>query len=118
MSSVPHSRPAPQGPHRLYRPHYSPQRAERPSLPPVIEVARRLTPLQRQLLVRAGMPRWLRLPHPWQPAPGRQAAAAEALCSSEWSILEPVGAYLGAYHLTTLGEQVAGIWLLSALALP
>lgn len=103
MSSLPQSATAPQA-GVLYR------RA--------LTLAQQVTPLQRQLLVRTGMARWLRLPHPFQPAPGRQTAAVRALCSPEFGLLAPLSTYVGAYQLTPLGELVAGIWLLAALTLP
>jgi hypothetical protein len=83
-----------------------------------LRLATQLTPLQRQLVARAGMARWLKLPAPWQPSGGRQTAAAKALSSAEFRVLEPVPDYLGAYRLTPLGELVAGVWMLSALTLP
>lgn len=83
-----------------------------------LRLATQLTPLQRQVVARAGMARWFQLPGPWQPAAGRQAAAAKALSSAEFRLLEPVSACHGAYRLTMLGELVAGVWLLSAIALP
>jgi hypothetical protein len=64
------------------------------------------------------MARWFQLPAPWQPAPGRQEAVAKALSSTEYGVLEPLPDYAGAYRLTPLGELVAGVWVLSAIALP
>jgi len=83
-----------------------------------LRLATQLTPFQRQLVARAGMARWFQLPGSWQPAAGRQVAAAKALSSAEFRLLEPVLACHGAYRLTTLGELVAGVWLLSAITLP
>jgi hypothetical protein len=83
-----------------------------------LRLATQLTPLQRQLVARAGMARWFQLPTPWQPSAGRQEAAAKALNSAEYRVLEPVPDYLGAYRLTSLGELVAGVWVLSAITLP
>ncbi len=78
----------------------------------VTHIARRLSPQERHALVRAGSPRWLGLPVPWQPCSGPQEAVAEALASPMHSLLEPLPGYLGAYQLTHLGEVVAGVWLL------
>jgi hypothetical protein len=80
-----------------------------------LTLARQLTPMQRHLLVRAGLPHWLNLPVPWQPLPGRQVAAAQALVSAEFGLLEPLPTFQGAYQLTPLGELVAGIWLRDAV---
>jgi hypothetical protein len=81
----------------------------------LLQIAQRLTPQERHALVRAGSPRWLGLPAPWQPCPGPQEATAIALASSLCSLLEPAPGYLGAYQLTHLGEAVAGIWLLHSV---
>ena len=81
----------------------------------VLRLVSQLTPLQRHLLARAGLPRWLQLPVPWEPHPGRQLAAAHALATSEYGLLEFVPTFLGAYRLTPRGELVAGICLLSGL---
>src|SRR5260221_6507167 len=75
-------------------------------------IAQGLSPQERHALVRAGSPRWLRLPVPWQPCSGPQEAVAVALASPTYSLLEPLPGYLGAYQLTHLGEVVAGVWLL------
>src|SRR5260370_34816320 len=80
-------------------------------------LARQLTRAQRHLIVRAGLPRWMRLATPWHPAPGREAAAARALASHACSILEPLPRDRGAYQLTQLVELVAGIALLDVLTL-
>ena len=80
-----------------------------------LRLAVRLTPMQRHLVVRAGLARWLDLPVPWQPCPGRQKAAACALASAEYGLVEPVPEFLGAFQLTQLGEFVAGIWLTAVL---
>ena len=80
-----------------------------------LRLAAQVTPLQRHLLVRAGLPRWLRLPAPWQPCPGRQLAVVRALTRPDYGLLEPVPAHEGAYQLTPLGELVAGIWLRDAV---
>jgi hypothetical protein len=71
--------------------------------------------MQRHMVVRAGLPRWLALPAPWQPYAGRQEAAVQSLASAEYGLLEPLPAYLGAYQLTLLGDLVAGIWLAAVL---
>lgn len=83
-----------------------------------LRLATQLTPFQRQVVARAGMARWFHLQGPWKPVAGRHAAAAKALSSAEFRLLEPVPACQGAYRLTTLGELVAGVWLLSAITLP
>lgn len=83
-----------------------------------LRLATQLPPFQRQVVARAGMARWFQLPGPWQPSAGRQAAAAKALSGAEFRLLELVPACHGAYRLTTLGELVAGIWLLAAITLP
>jgi hypothetical protein len=80
-----------------------------------LRLATSLTPIQRHLLVRAGTPRWLRLPAPWQPNPGRQLAVVRVLAMPDYAVLEPVATYDGAYQLTRLGELVAGIWLRDAI---
>jgi hypothetical protein len=75
-------------------------------------LAQQLSPQERHVLVRAGSPRWLGLPFPWQPCSGPQEAIATALASPAVGLLEPMRDYLGAYELTHLGEVVAGVWLL------
>jgi hypothetical protein len=78
-------------------------------------LARQLTPAQRHLLVRAGLPRWMRISTPWHPAPGRETAEARALASRAFGILEPLPHDRGAYRLTQLGELVASIASLNVL---
>jgi len=78
----------------------------------VLQLAQLLSPQERHALVRAGSPRWMGLPVPWQPCAGPQEATALALASPASGLLEPVPDYLGAYQLTHLGELVAGVWLL------
>src|SRR5262245_14615567 len=80
-----------------------------------LRLAVQLTPMQRQLLVRAGMPSWLELPWPFRPHPGRQLIAARVLASDEYGLLEPLPETPLTYQLTLLGELVAGIWLSAAL---
>ncbi len=83
-----------------------------PELECAWRIAQRLSPQERHVLLRAGSPRWLGLPAPWQPCPGPQEAIAMALASPAAGLLEPMCNYLGAYELTYLGEVVAGVWLL------
>jgi hypothetical protein len=91
----------------LPRPHRALQPFGRESLQATaLRLAVQLTPMQRHLVVRAGLPRWLELPRPFRPHPGRQLAAARALASVEYRLL------------TLLGELVAGIWLTAALCDP
>jgi hypothetical protein len=80
-----------------------------------LRLAVQLTPMQRHLMVQAGLPRWLQLPRPYRPALGRPLSAARALASPELGVLELVPAQADAYQLTPLGELVAGIWLTAAL---
>ena len=82
-----------------------------------LRLVRQFTPAQRHLIVRAGLPRWMRLATPWSPAPGREAALARKLASCDFGILEPLARDRGAYQLTPLGELVAGIALLNVLTL-
>lgn len=93
-------------------PPESTKSCERESL---LHLAKRLSPQERHVLVRAGSPRWLGLPVPWQPCNGPQEATALALASPLLGLLEPVPGYLGAYQLTHLGEMVAGVWLLHSV---
>ena len=96
-----------------------PPSAEHEALPAkALRLAVQLTPMQRQLLVRAGMPRWLELPWPFRPHPGRQLIAARVLASEEYGLLEPLPEAPLTYQLTMLGELVAGIWLSAALSDP
>jgi hypothetical protein len=74
-----------------------------------------LTPFQRSLVARAGLPRWLELPQPFSPHLCRPLAAARALASAEYGLLEPVPGRPLAYQLTLLGELVAGLWLTAVL---
>jgi hypothetical protein len=74
--------------------------------------------MQRHLVARAGLPRWLDLPLPFAPHPGRQLAAVRVLASQEYGLLEPSLADPVAYQLTVLGEVVAGIWLTAAFGDP
>jgi hypothetical protein len=74
--------------------------------------------MQRHLVVQAGLPRWLHLPHPYHPPLGRPLSAARALASAEFGVLEQVPAHVDVYQLTPLGELVAGIWLTAALCDP
>src|SRR5262249_35762555 len=83
-----------------------------------LRLATQLTPMQRSLVARAGLPRWLELPLPFTPHPGRQLVAARSLASAEYALLEPLPHVPHAplsYRLTTLGELVASIWLTAAL---
>ena len=92
------------------------QQAPRESLhAKALRLAAQLTPFQRSLVARAGLPRWLDLPLPFSPHPGRQLVAAHALASGEYRLLEPVPGMPLAYQLTTLGEVVAGLWLTAVL---
>ncbi len=81
-----------------------------------LRLARQLSPTQRHLIVRAGLPRWMRLATPWHPAPGREAADAREL-AARTGMLEALPRDRGAYQLTPLGELVAGIALLNVLTL-
>ena len=81
-----------------------------------LRLARQLTPAQRHLIVRAGLPRWMRLATPWHPMPGREAAEAREL-AARTGMLEPLPRDRGAYQLTPLGELVAGIALMNVLTL-
>jgi hypothetical protein len=98
-----------------------------PRLPPstqeseqarALRLAAQLTPIQRHVLALAGLPRWMALAHPWCPPSGRLRAVARALSAPEYGLLvqrqapEPNTAI----ELTELGELVAGMWLLAALA--
>ncbi len=108
MPSLPRPRRHPQGP-----------QAPRESLEAkALRLAVQLTPMQRHLVARAGLPRWLDLPLPFSPHPGRQLAAARALASQEYGLLEPTLADPLSYQLTILGEVVAGIWLTAAFCDP
>jgi hypothetical protein len=83
-----------------------------------LRLAMQLTPMQRHLVVQAGLPRWLQLPHPYHPPLGRPLSAARALASGEFGVLESLSTQADAYQLTSLGELVAGIWLTAALCDP
>jgi hypothetical protein len=74
--------------------------------------------MQRSLVARAGLPRWLALPLPFTPHPGRQLAMARALAIADYSVLEQIPGTPLSYRLTVLGELVAGIWLATALCDP
>jgi hypothetical protein len=103
----------------LPRPHRALQPFGRESLQATaLRLAVQLTPMQRHLVVRAGLPRWLELPRPFRPHPGRQLAAARALASVEYRLLEQLHEAPMSYQLTLLGELVAGIWLTAALCDP
>jgi hypothetical protein len=81
-----------------------------------LRLAAQLTPIQRQVLAEAGLPSWLGLPHPWNPAPGRLRAVARSLTLPEYELLMAAQCNGdGAYRLTPLGELVAGIWLLGVI---
>ena len=91
-----------------------PQAPREPLQAKALRLAVQLTPFQRTLVARAGLPRWLELPLPFSPHPGRPLTAARALASAEYGLLEPVPTLPGrpqAYQLTPLGELVAGLWL-------
>ncbi len=83
----------------------------------VLRLVRELTPIQRHLLVRAGLPRWMRLATPWHPTSRREAAEARRLASRPFAILEPLPRERGAYQLTPLGELVAGLAIINVLTL-
>ena len=104
----------------LPRPRRGPQPAGHEEALPAkaLRLAVQLTPMQRQLLIRAGLPRWLELPWSFRPHPGRQLVAARALASEEYGLLEPLPEPPFTYQLTVLGELVAGIWLSAALCDP
>jgi hypothetical protein len=98
-----------------------------PRLPPqtqeterarAIRLAAQLTPIQRHVLALAGLPGWMRLAHPWYPPAGRLRAVARALSAPEYDLLAARHASASdtAVDLTHLGELVAGMWLLAALA--
>ena len=78
-------------------------------------LATQVTPMQRHLVARVGLSRWLHLPVPRQPCAGRQTAAARALAAGEFGLLEPSPNLIGGYQLTARAELVAGMWLLTAL---
>jgi hypothetical protein len=80
-----------------------------------LRLALQLTPFQRSLVARAGLPRWLELPQPFTPHPGRQRLAAQALAAPEYGLLESVPNAPLAFQLTPLGELVAGLWLTAVL---
>src|SRR5262245_33901735 len=101
MSSLPHPRRRPQSP--------QPARHEETVPAKALRLAVQLTPMQRQLLVRAGLPRWLELPWPFRPHPGRQLVAARALAAEEYRLLEPLPDAPLTYQLTVLGELVASL---------
>ena len=102
----------------LPRPRRTPQ-APRESLEAkALRLAVQLTPMQRNLVARTGLPRWLDLPLPFAPYPGRQLAAARALASQEYGLLEQVPNAPLSYQLTLLGEVVASIWLTAAFCDP
>ena len=82
-----------------------------------LRLAHQLTSTQRHLIVRAGLPRWMRLTSPWHPAPGREAADARELASRAFGLLEALPRDRSAYQLTQLGELVAGIALMNVLTL-
>jgi hypothetical protein len=82
-----------------------------------LRLVRELTPAQRHLLVRAGLPRWMRLAAPWYPSSGQEAAEARRLASRAFGILEPLPRERGAYQLTPLGELVAGMAIINVLTL-
>jgi hypothetical protein len=110
VSSLPRPRRRPQGPHVRH-----PQESLHAK---ALRLAVQLTPFQRSLVARAGLPCWLNLPQPFSPHPGRPLAAARALASAEYGLLEPVPTVPGmplAYQLTLLGELVAGLWLTAVL---
>jgi hypothetical protein len=98
----------------LPRPRRMPQPPRETLEAKALRLAVQLTPMQRHLVARAGLPRWLDLPLPFTPHPGRQRAAARALASREYGLLEPTRADPLAYQLTVLGEVVAGMWLTAA----
>jgi hypothetical protein len=114
--SRPRRRPQdPQGPRGSRSPHSWPPESLHAK---ALRLAVQLTPFQRSLVARAGLPRWLELPLPFSPHPGRPLAAARVLASAEYGLLEPVPTLPGrplAYQLTLLGELVAGLWLTAAL---
>ncbi len=100
----------------LPRPHRALQPSgHEPLQATALRLAVQLTPMQRHLVVRAGLPRWLELPLPFRPHPGRQLAAARALASSEYRLLEQLPEAPVSYQLSLLGELVAGIWLTATL---
>jgi hypothetical protein len=112
VSSIPRPRRRPQdprGPRGLQACPYESLEAK------ALRLAIQLTPFQRSLVARAGLPRWLELPLPFTPHPGRPLAAARALASAEYALLEPVPGMPLAYQLTLLGEVVAGLWLTAVL---
>jgi hypothetical protein len=116
VSSLPRPRRRPQGPLGPQSPRGP--HAERPqkALPAkALRLAVQLTPFQRSLVARAGLPRWLELPQPFTPHPGRQRIAAYAFAAPEYGLLEPVRGMPLAFQLTPLGELVAGLWLTSVL---
>jgi hypothetical protein len=48
-----------------------------------LRLAVQLTPMQRHLVVRAGLPCWLALPTPWQPWRSARSARGAA-CVGRW----------------------------------
>ena len=73
----------------LPRPRRTPQAPRESLQAKALRLAVQLTPMQRNLVARTGLPRWLELPLPFTPHPGRQLAAARALASPEYGLLEP-----------------------------
>ena len=102
----------------LPRPRRGPQAPRESLQAKALRLAVQLTPMQRSLVARAGLPRWLELPLPFAPHPGRQLIAARALASAEYGLLEQVPGVPLSFELTMLGELVAGIWLTAALCDP
>jgi hypothetical protein len=102
MPSLPRQPRAPQGPRESIQ-----AKALRLSI--------QLTPMQRSLVARAGLPCWLDQPLSFAPYPGRQLTAARALATAEYGLLEQVLGVPLAYQLTALGEVVAGLWLAAVL---
>jgi hypothetical protein len=102
----------------LPRPRRIPQAPRESPQEKALRLAIQLTPLQRHMVARAGLPRWLDLPLPFVPHPGRQLAAARALASREYGLLEHLPHAPLSYQLTVLGEVVAGIWLTAAFGDP
>ncbi len=113
MSSLPRPRRRSQG---AQGPHA--QRPQESLHAKALRLAVQLTPFQRSLVARAGLSRWLELPLPFKPHPGRQLVAARALAATEYGLLEPVPGAPLSYQLTLLGEVVAGLWLTAVLCDP
>jgi hypothetical protein len=99
MSTLPASWNAPQG----------------VTLQQVQDLAQKLSPYQRLMLVYTIAPRWVGLPFSWEPRTAQEAIAAEGLASSSWGLLERVPGGERSYRVTPLGELVLRVGLVGVL---